>query len=135
MIGILVVTHEYLGEHLIRCATHVLGEKPEQLMNLGVFVENDPDDTLIKMRTYVQQLDTGGGVLILCDILGATPCNIASRLVQNEHVACIAGINLPMLIRALTYRNETLTTVVNKTLSGGKNSVTEISPAGNCHAD
>ncbi len=135
MIGILVVTHEHLGDHLIRCAIHVLGEKPEQLLSLGVFVKDDPDDMLINMREYVQQLDRGDGVLILCDILGATPCNIASRLIENGHIACIAGINLPMLIRALSYRNETLATVVDKTLSGGKNSVTEISATGTCHAN
>ncbi len=135
MIGILVVTHEDLGDHLIRCATHVLGEKPTQLTNLGVFIENDPNDILAKMQTHIQQLDTGDGVLILCDILGATPCNIASRLVQNQRVACIAGINLPMLVKALTYRNETLTILVDKALSGGRDNVIEISTAGTCHAD
>ncbi|MCB1949726.1 PTS sugar transporter subunit IIA [Nitrosomonas sp.] len=133
MIGILVVTHEHLGEHLARCACHVLGEKPGQLQSLGVFVENDPDDVLINMRTLVQQLDAGDGVLILCDILGATPCNIATRLVQRNQVACVAGLSLPMLVRALTYRNETLTTVVNKALDGGKNGVIEIC-AGSCYA-
>ncbi|SER25893.1 PTS system, ascorbate-specific IIA component [Nitrosomonas sp. Nm51] len=133
MIGILVVTHEHLGEHMVRCARHVLGEKPEQLQSLGVFVENDPDNVLINMRTLAQQLDAGDGVLILCDILGATPCNIASRLVQRDQIACITGINLPMLIRALTYRNETLATAVSKTLSGGKDGVVEISP-GNRYA-
>ncbi|SET22280.1 PTS system, ascorbate-specific IIA component [Nitrosomonas marina] len=133
MIGILVVTHEHLCEHLIRCACHVLGERPAQLQSLSVFVENDPDDVLINMRTLTQKLDTGDGVLILCDILGATPCNIASRLIRRDRVACITGINLPMLVRALTYRNETLAATVNKALDGGINGVVEIS-AGNDHA-
>ena len=133
MIGILVVTHENLGEHLIRCATHVMGEQPEQLMNLGVFVEDDPDDTLVSMQALVRQLDTGEGVLILCDILGATPCNIASRLVQPEHVACVAGVNLPMLVKTLTYRNEALSVTIEKALSGGKNGVTAVS-VGTRHA-
>ncbi|MCB1936875.1 MAG: PTS sugar transporter subunit IIA [Nitrosomonas sp.] len=120
MIGILVVTHENLGEHLIRCAIHVVGDKPEQLKHFGVFVEDDPDDLLVAMRGTVQQLDTGNGVLILCDIFGATPCNIATRLTESGRVFCIAGVNLPMLIRALSYRNETLSTVIEKALEGGK---------------
>ncbi len=127
MIGILVVTHENLGDHLMRCVSHVMGEKPEQLIYLGVFVEDDPDNVLDKMRTLVQQLDTGDGVLIMCDILGATPCNIASRLVQSRRVACVTGVNLPMLVKTLTYRNETLSVVVEKALSGGKDGVAPIS--------
>lgn len=133
MIGILVVTHENLGKHLIRCATHVMGERPEQLMDLGVFVEDEPDKVLLNMRKLVQQLDTGDGVLILCDILGATPCNIASQLIQADKVTCITGANLPMLVKTLTYRNESLSVVVEKTLSGGKDGVTAI-PTGTRHA-
>ncbi|GJL76566.1 PTS sugar transporter subunit IIA [Nitrosomonas sp.] len=133
MIGILVVTHENLGAHLIRCASHVMGETPEYLIHLGVFIENDPNSTLDEMRALAQQLNTGDGVLILCDILGATPCNVASRLIQSDRIACVAGVNLPMLIRTLTYRNETLSAVVEKALSGGKNGVIEI-PAGARHA-
>ncbi|SFK18935.1 PTS system, ascorbate-specific IIA component [Nitrosomonas aestuarii] len=134
MIGILVVTHENLGDHLIRCASHVMGEKPEYLIHLGVFIENDSNSILDEMRALAQQLNTGDGVLILCDILGATPCNIASRLIQANRIACVAGVNLPMLVRTLTYRNEGLSTVVEKALSGGKNGVIEI-PAETRHAN
>lgn len=123
MIGILIVTHEHLGEHLVRCACHVMAEKPERLMHLGVFAADNPDDVLSGMREIVRQLDAGDGVLVLCDILGATPCNIATRLTEANRVACITGVNLPMLIRALTYRNETLSTVVEKALGGGKNGI------------
>ena len=133
MIGILVVTHENLGDHLIRCASHVVGEEPQQLIHLGVFVEDDPDSVLIEMRVLTQQLDTGDGVLILCDIFGATPCNIASRLNQSDRIACIAGVNIPMLVKTLTYRNETLSAVVKKALSGGTDGVIEI-PAGTRNA-
>jgi len=123
MIGILVVTHENLGEHLIRCAIHIIGENPERLMHLGVFIEDDPNDVLIAMREKVQQLDTGSGVLILSDIFGATPCNIATRLTEPGKIIGIAGVNLPMLVRALTYRHETLPAVIEKALEGGKKGV------------
>ncbi|MBX3631015.1 MAG: PTS fructose transporter subunit IIA [Nitrosomonas sp.] len=126
MIGILVVTHENLGDHLIRCASHVVSEEPERLMHLGVFTTDDPDTVLIGMRKIVQQLDTGHGVLVLCDIFGATPCNVATRLAATDQVICITGVNLPMLVRALTYRNEALPTVAEKALSGGKSGIVVI---------
>ena len=128
MIGILVVTHEHLGEHLIRCACHVVSEKPKQLMHLGVFIEDDPDTVQNVMSEKIQQLDSGDGVLILCDIFGATPCNIATRLTAKGQVACIAGVNLPMLIKALTYRTEaTLSAIIEKALTGGQKGMIIIS--------
>ncbi|HQV88474.1 MAG TPA: PTS fructose transporter subunit IIA [Nitrosomonas sp.] len=126
MIGILVLTHEDLGDHMIRCASHVVGMQPLQLRHLGVFVQDDPDVVLSRARALVQQLDSGDGVLVLSDMFGATPCNIASRLVQPGKVECIAGVNLPMLVRVLTYRNEPLPVVIDKGLSGGQSGVLSI---------
>ena len=126
MIGILVLTHEDLGDHMIRCGSHVVGMQPPQLRHLGVFVQDDPDVVLSRARALVQQLDSGDGVLVLSDMFGATPCNIASRLVQPGKVECIAGVNLPMLVRVLTYRNEPLPVVIDKGLSGGQSGVLSI---------
>ena len=126
MIGILVLTHEDLGDHLIRCAAHVVGTEPPQLMHLSVFPQDDPDEVLFNAHALIKQLDSGDGVLVLSDICGATPCNIASRLVQPGKVECVAGVNLPMLVRALTYRNEPLSVVIEKGLSGGQSGVMHI---------
>lgn len=134
MIGILVVTHEDLGAHLIRCACHVIGMHPPQLGYLSVFIENKPEAILTEGRRLIQQLDSGDGVVILSDMLGATPCNVASRLVQPGKVECIAGVNLPMLVRVLTYRHESLSAVVEKGLSGGQRGVIKIE-AEPCHAN
>ncbi len=126
MIGILVITHEDLGDHMIRCASHVVGMNPPQLMHLSVFPQHDPASLLSSARALIKQLDSGDGVLILSDMLGATPCNIASQLVQPGKVECVAGVNLPMLVRALTYRNEPLSVVIEKGLSGGQGGVVHI---------
>ena len=134
MIGILLLTHEDLGEHLIRCASHVVGMKPPQLMALGVFIQDDPDAVLAKARDMIQQLDSGDGVLVLSDMFGATPCNIACRLAQPGKVECLAGANLPMLVRVLTYRNEPLSVVIEKGLSGGQRGVVQIN-AESSHAN
>ena len=133
MIGILIISHGNLGDSLIHCAHHVMGGNPPQLMHLGVTVQDDPETVTPKALELVKQLDSGDGVLVLSDICGATPCNIASRLVKPGRVECLAGVNLPMLVRALTYRNEPLAAMVEKALSGGKEGAMRIHP-GDHHA-
>ena len=119
MIGILIVTHGTLGESLIHCASHVLNKRPPQLRQLGVTAQDDPALLLPQARTLVQELDDGGGVLILSDMYGGTPSNMASKLVMPGRVEAVAGVNLPMLIRVLTYRDRDLQTIVTKAISGG----------------
>ncbi|HSS46959.1 MAG TPA: hypothetical protein VLL03_06055 [Burkholderiales bacterium] len=119
MVGILIVAHGTLGESLIHCASHVLGSRPLNVMQIGVTVHDDPQAILPQALKLTKQLDQGKGVLVLSDIYGATPCNIAAKLLVPGKVEGVAGVNLPMLIRALTYRDEPLKTVVKKALSGG----------------
>ena len=119
MVGILIVAHGTLGESLIHCASHVIGQRPPLLMQIGISVHDDPQAILPQAIRLVKQLDQGDGVLVFSDIYGATPCNIASKLVIPGKVEGIAGVNLPMLVRALTYRNEPLEKLVQKALSGG----------------
>ena len=123
MIGILLVSHGALGESLIHCASHVLGKRPLYVRQLGVTVHDDPDEILPTAEDLIRFLDQGQGVLVMTDIYGATPSNIASRLLRPGRVEGIAGVNLPMLIRALTYREEPLEAVVAKALSGGSEGV------------
>ncbi len=126
MIGILIISHGDLGDSLIHCANHVMGEKPKYLMHLSVTIQDDPDVAISKALKLIKQIDRGDGVLILSDICGATPCNIANRLVSPGRVECLAGVNLSMLVRALTYRKEPLVAVVEKALTGGKEGVMRI---------
>jgi len=119
MIGILIVAHGAFGEALIHSASHVLGKRPLLVRQVGVTVHDDPEAILPQARDLVRQLDDGGGVLVLTDIYGATPGNIALRLLEPGRVEGIAGVNLPMLIRALTYREQGLALTVEKALSGG----------------
>src|SRR3972149_1853756 len=119
MVGILIVAHGAFGEALIHCASHVLGKRPPQVRQIGVTVHDDPEAILPQARELVKQLDQGRGVRVLSDILGATPCNIATRLLVPGRVEGISGVNLPMLIRALTYREEALATVAEKAIGGG----------------
>ncbi len=126
MIGILVITHENLGGSLIRCATHILGARQSQLMHINVSIQDEPELVVNKARELVNKLNSGDGVLVLSDIYGATPSNIACKLIIPGKVACISGVNLPMLVKSLTYRMEPLPIVIEKTLNGGKDGVMHI---------
>jgi mannose PTS system EIIA component len=119
MIGILLIAHGTLGESLVHCASHVMGKRPLYLRQLGVTIHDDPDEILPQAQDLIRFLDQGAGVLILTDMFGATPANIASRLLVPRKVEGIAGVNLPMLIRALSYREEKMAVVIEKALSGG----------------
>ena len=119
MIGILIVSHGSFGDALIHSASHVLGKRPLQVQQMGVAVHDDPDAILPRARELLRQLDTGDGVLVLTDMLGATPSNIATRLLEAGRVEGLAGASLPMLIRALTYREGAeLPDLLVKTQSG-----------------
>ena len=126
MIGILIISHENLGDSLVKCATHIIGEKLQQVMFLSVFAHDNPDNIVVNARKLVSQIDIGDGVLVLSDIYGATPCNIACQLIKPGKVECLTGVNLPMLIRALTYRSEPLKVMVEKAASGGKSGILHV---------
>ena len=129
MIGILIVSHGAFGESLIHSASHVLGKRPLMLRQLGVTVHDDPEAVAPLAADLVRYLDQGGGVLVLTDIYGATPSNIAARLLVPGRVEGLAGVNLPMLIRALTYREESrLEELVEKSLSGATEGVLRMRP-------
>lgn len=127
MIGILIIAHGTLGESLIHCASHVFGTRPQQVRQLGITIHDDPAGILPQAQELVKQLDDGNGVLVLSDMYGATPCNIACRLLEPGKVEVLAGVNLPMLVRALTYRDEPLAVALEKALTGGREGVKNIS--------
>ena len=120
MIGILLVSHGAFGESLIHSASHVLGRRPLYLRQLGVTVHDDPEAILPVAEDLIRFLDQGQGVLVMTDIYGATPSNIASRLLKPGRVEGVSGVNLPMLIRALNYREATgsVTELAEKALAG-----------------
>ncbi len=123
MIGILIIAHDNLGASLIECARHIMGEEPKQLAFLAVNHSDDKGSLLPKALALISDLNCGHGVLVLSDMYGATPCNIVGQLLQPGLVEGVAGVNLPMLIRTMTYRNEPLAALVEKAVSGGREGV------------
>ncbi|MDD3483467.1 PTS sugar transporter subunit IIA [Azovibrio restrictus] len=123
MIGILLVTHGTLGEALLQNVCHVLNKRPPLVAQLGVAAQDDPLDILPLARRMLEQVDGGKGVLVMTDIYGATPANVAIKLLEPGHVEGVSGVNLPMLLRALTYREKGMETMVMKAVSGARDGV------------
>lgn len=126
MIGIFLITHGTLGESLIQCVCHILNKRPPQLVQLGVSAQDDPADMQTMARQMLAWADSGQGVLMLTDIFGATPSNIAAKLVRPGHIECISGVNLPMLLRILNYRDKDMTTVLRRAVAGGCDGVVHV---------
>jgi len=123
MIGILILSHGAFGESLIHSASHVLGKRPLYLRQIGITVHDDPDAMVPVGEDLIRFLDQGAGVLVMSDLYGATPSNIAARLLQPGRVEGVAGVNLPMLIRALSYRDQPLATALSKAMAGGADGI------------
>ncbi|HJV51539.1 MAG TPA: PTS fructose transporter subunit IIA [Noviherbaspirillum sp.] len=120
MIGILLLTHAPLGSAFIDAATHVFRARPERMEAIDVTADQDTAEVNRLAGEAIARLDDGSGVLVITDVMGGTPCNCTLRLGEPGHVEVIAGISLPMLLRALTYRNDTLDVVVEMALAGGQ---------------
>jgi PTS system ascorbate-specific IIA component len=109
---------------------HVLGVVPAHLKSLSVLASDDPARKEEEGRALIAQLDRGRGVLLLSDIYGATPSNIARRLCQAGRIEGVAGVNLPMLLRVACYCNQPLDELVQRALVGGKECIVSINAEG-----
>lgn len=120
MVGILLLTHAPLGQAFIAAATHVFHSHPERLSSIDVNADQDPCEVERLAKNAIAGLDDGSGVLVITDVMGGTPSNCTLGLCNVDNVQVIAGISLPMLLRAITYRNDTLEVVVEMALAGGQ---------------
>jgi mannose PTS system EIIA component len=123
MIGILIVSHEPLGTALLHCTRHIFGHLPVQLAALDVVPDEDPDRARQAAADLLARINDGSGVIVLTDLYGATPSRIAERLAEPGRVAVIAGVNLPLLVKALTYRRGPLEEIVATLLAGVRETI------------
>jgi mannose PTS system EIIA component len=120
MVGILLLTHAPLGQAFISAATHVFRTRPERLESIDVNADQDTREVERLAQHAIKNIDDGSGVLVITDVMGGTPSNCSLGLCGVDNVQVIAGISLPMLLRAITYRNDTLDVVVEMALAGGQ---------------
>jgi PTS system ascorbate-specific IIA component len=126
MVGILLLTHAPLGQAFIDAATHVFRNRPERLEAIDVNADQDTSEVRRLASESIRRIDDGSGVLVITDVMGGTPSNCTLPLCEPGHIEVVAGISLPMLLRALTYRNDTLDVVVEMALAGGQNGAVRV---------
>lgn len=123
MTAIILVTHNGLGDSLLDCVRHVTGKVPDNLRSMSVLADDNPQQKEAELRQIIGQMNHGQGVLILTDLFGATPCNIARRVCVAGQVEGAAGVNLPMLLRVVCGPNLPLADLLQRALQGGKDCI------------
>lgn len=126
MNGILLIAHAPLASALRECVLHVFPDAASSVAALDVPADQAPERTLAEARVLIERLGAQQ-TLVLSDIFGATPCNVASRLVDGVCSRLVTGVNLPMLLRAVSYRHEPLEALVARATSGGTQGVMPVS--------
>jgi PTS system ascorbate-specific IIA component len=123
-VGVLLMTHEAVGQALIAAARHVLPTLPLKVQAVEVPPNADPDVMRALTVDHVCDLDSGDGVLVLSDLYGATPCNIGLSLGSaGGHLRCVSGLNLPMLLRVLNYAEKPLKELTEIAATGGRGGI------------
>ena len=126
MVGILLLTHAPLGQAFIAAVAHVFRGPTERFEAIDVAADEDTHAVNMRAKEAIERLDDGDGVLVITDIKGGTPANCCNSLAIAGHVEVIAGISLPMLLRAITYRRDTLDVVVEMALAGAQNGAVRV---------
>ncbi len=106
MTGILVVTHANLGSALIETLEFILGGEQKKLLPISIDIKQDPDNLRKKIKKGIAEVRTDKGVLILTDMFGGTPSNISYSFLEEGTVEVISGVNLPILLKAVTSREK-----------------------------
>ena len=125
MNGIIIIAHAPLASAFRQCVLHVFPDSADGVAALDVNPDLPPEQTLAQARDLLKQLGTAQA-LVLTDLFGATPCNVAQKLVDGAATKLVTGINLPMLLRAVCYRNEPLNTLVARALVGATQGVMQV---------
>jgi PTS system ascorbate-specific IIA component len=123
--SIFIIAHAPLARALRDCALHVYPECAQAVLALDVLPHASPEETLAHAREVLEQ-SPDEGLLVLTDIFGATPANVAQKLVSGSQAKLIAGVNLPMLFRTVCYRHEPLDVLVARALTGGTQGVMQV---------
>lgn len=131
MLGIVVVAHAPLGSALLAVMTHMMGEQPAGLAVVDVYATDSLEHNHKRLEEAVATVNEGDGVVLLTDLFGATPSNVCSQLARNAtqyRCAVVSGCNVPMVVRALSYRHLSIDEVTAKLVSGARNGVVATKP-------
>jgi len=123
-IALLLVTHVNIGKNMLMVAESILGEQAGNTACIDVPMDSETAIIEQQVQDALKILDSRDGALILTDTYGSTPDNIARSIIRSCQCRLISGLNLPMLIRVLNYRDQSLDELTSKALSGGRKGIT-----------
>ena len=123
--GILIIAHAPLASAMRAAVLHVFPDVEQGVLALDVPAQESPEVTRERALGLLAQLETPN-TLVLTDVFGATPCNIAQKVVDGVHSKLVAGVNLPMLLRTVNYRHESLDVLSARALAGGTQSIMQV---------
>ena len=128
MTGLILLTYGKIGHELLAAAAHILNQSVEQIKVISVYDQSDTADTLpAKIHQAIEQLKKNSQCLILVDLHGCTHFNIARKVAEQSRIALVSGLNLPMLLRVLSHRDEDLVTLSHYAEEGGVMGISTIS--------
>lgn len=120
MIGLVVVTHGRLAEEFRGVLEHIVGPQ-EQMATICIGPDDEPEGRRDEILTLIREVDSGDGTVLLTDMFGGTPSNLAISVLEEANVEVVAGVNLPMLIKLASIRGETkMADAVNEALEAGR---------------
>jgi PTS system ascorbate-specific IIA component len=122
-VGLLLITHNDLGGQLLQTAAGILGHNALPAKNIAVTGDSDPDSITAQAVRLCRELDQGEGVLVLTDLYGSTPSNIAARLLNEHKVLVISGVNIPMLLRIFNYPSLPLEELGKRAMTGARDGI------------
>lgn len=125
-VGILIISHDGIGQALLNTANLIFDSCPLRTSVLPVYHDSEPVQLSEDAVAKIKDMDTGAGVLVLTDLYGSTPCNVAQAITTRCNVHTVAGINLSMLLRVFNYHKLTLAELTEKAVSGGKDGITQV---------
>jgi mannose PTS system EIIA component len=125
MNGILIIAHAPLATALRQCVLHVFPDSANAVMALDVQPNVPPEETLAQARALMTQSGMPN-TLVVADVFGATPCNVAQKLIDGVHSKLITGVNLPMLLRTVSYRHESLDALISRAMIGATQGVLQV---------
>jgi len=126
--GIVIIAHAPLASALRQCVAHVFPERVDEILTFDVPSDQAVSDSVAALRQAVTRF-AGAPLLLLTDMLGATPCNVGRQLLETHPGRMLSGVNLPMLLRAVTYQHEPIDALVARALSGGTQGIMQVAPA------
>lgn len=123
-VALLLITHKKIASSLIEIASSIVNDAPDNIACVEVPMDASVETVASAISDELSRLDQDDGTLILTDMYGGTPSNIANKFTQQNNVCMITGLNLPMLVKIMNYRDLPLNDLSEETLNGGKKSIT-----------